>query len=346
MTDTALVTGADGFVGRHLVRALTGRGVAVRALDLAFGAPLPDGATPVRADILDAAALRPAMAGVDVVYHLAAISDLWVPPSDPGRHHRVNVGGTRAVLAAAIEAGPRRIVHCSSNVVLIAGPRTDHPVDEGRPPPRETLFGAYAKSKADAEDAVAAARDRIETVIVRPGTPIGPGDHRPTPPGRLLRDLANGAIPALPRGGSINLVDVAAMADAMAAAGWQAPADARYLLTGKDLSFGALADILAGVTGRPMPRERVPYPVAWTAAVAEDLVWSRITGRPPAASFAGVRMAARRRRFSNAPARAELGLRPTDVAASVTRALHWMVGQGTIRRDLPGLPAALARIEA
>ncbi|MEM8824152.1 MAG: NAD-dependent epimerase/dehydratase family protein, partial [Pseudomonadota bacterium] len=210
---TALVTGADGFVGRHLVAALVQAGRSVRATDLQFGTDLPDGVEARVADILDAAAMASAMDGVETVYHLAAISDLWTPARDADQHHRVNVTGTKILLEAAIAAGARRFVYCSSNVALITGPRRAMDVDETYRVDRAALFGAYARSKHDAEALVSRAADRIEVVIARPGTPIGPGDHRPTPPGRLLRDLANGTLPALPMGGSINLVDVRLLAD-------------------------------------------------------------------------------------------------------------------------------------
>ncbi|MEM8824857.1 MAG: hypothetical protein AAGF30_14720, partial [Pseudomonadota bacterium] len=165
----------------------------------------------------------------------------------------------------------------------------------------------------------------------------GPGDHRPTPPGRLLRDLANGTLPALPMGGSINLVDVRLLADALARADDMGQAGAEYLLTGCDVSFGTLADAMAEVTGLPMPRERVPYPVAWAAAAAEDLVWSRLTARRPNASFDGVRMAGRQRRFSNALAKRDLELGETDLQATLRAALDWMVHNGMVDRVLPGL---------
>lgn len=284
------------------------------------------------------------MRGVGTVIHLAAISDLWVPPGDPARHHRVNVGGTQTVLRAAIDAGARRFVYCSSNVTLISGGRGLLPVDETNRARTDALFGPYARSKAQAERVVEAAEDRIETVIVLPGTPIGPGDHRPTPPGRLLRDLANGAIPALPTRNSINLVDVSVLARAIAESRYLAPSGARYLLTGCDTSFGHLAEILAEITGLAMPRERVPHGVAWLAAFAEDRIISRLTGRIPAASFDGARMAGRVRRFSNAAAQRELKLGETDLRRTTALALDWMVGRGMIHRPLPGLPAALASI--
>ncbi|MEM8849184.1 MAG: NAD-dependent epimerase/dehydratase family protein [Pseudomonadota bacterium] len=336
------MTGADGFVGRHLVDALTRDGVAVRALDLRFGAPVPNGVETVIADIEREETIRSAMVGVNTVIHLAAVSDLWVPPGDPSRHHRINVEGTRIVLRSALAAGTRRFVYCSSNVTLIAGSRGVQSLDGTQRPPRDAVFGSYARSKIDAELAVEAAADVIETVIVRPGTPVGPGDHRPTPPGRLLRDLANGAVPALPSLAAINLVDVSVLARAIAESRYLAAPRTRYLLTGCDVSFGYLAELMAEITGLAMPRERVPYGVAWMAALAEDRVLSRWTGRMPKASFDGVRMAGRVRRFSAAAAHRDLGFQETDLRRSLTLALDWMAQSGMVERPLPGLSAALA----
>lgn len=335
--NTVLVTGADGFVGRHLVKALVGEGADVRAVDLQFEASLPDGAQAIIADVQRIDDLRAAMEGVDIVYHLAAVSDLWVSTRDPGRHHRVNVDGTRNVLQAAIDTDARRFVHCSSNVVLIAGRRAFQHLDEDHTTRRSDLFGAYARSKFDAAALVQAAGGQIETVRVLPGTPIGPGDHRPTPPGRFLRDLVNGAIPALPRGAAINAVDVRVMTDTIARSGYLAPAGSRYLLTGCDVTFGDLARIAGDLTGLTMPRAVVPYGVAWTAALAEDVIWSRWTGRMPAASFDGLRMAGRARQFSNARARQDLLLEQTDLRACISDALTWMMQNGMITRPMPGL---------
>ncbi len=331
-----LVTGADGFIGRHMVGELVRKGTKLRALDRHFDAPMPQGAEAITADILDAPAVRDAMQGVDTVFHLAAISDLWAPHGS-NQHHRVNVEGTQVALNAAIEAGARRFIYCSSNVTLIAGARRSQQIDETCQPARDALFGAYARSKYDAQALVEAAADRIESVIVMPGTPIGPGDHRPTPPGRLLRDLANGAVPALPSHTSVNLTDVRVIAPAIVQTGYIARPGSRYLLTGCDLSFGKLSSIVSDVTGLSMPKAVVPYGVAWAAAFAEDKVWSRVSGAMPTASFDGLRMSGRIRVFSNALARKDLGLAQTDLANTVADALQWMSDQGMIARALPGL---------
>ncbi|MEM7710748.1 MAG: NAD-dependent epimerase/dehydratase family protein [Pseudomonadota bacterium] len=333
------MTGADGFVGRHLVQALIADGAAVRALDVRFGRAFPDRVETIAGDILDEERIRAVMAGIDTVFHLAAVTDLWAPPKDPGQHYRINAGGTQTVLDAATEAGVRRFVYCSSNVALIGSGAAPEEIDESFRPSRDALFGAYARSKRDAEEIVAAAGDRIETIVAMPGTPIGPGDHRPTPPGRLLRDLANGLVPALPRRALVNLVDVEHLAGALARTRYRGVPGSKYLLTGCDVSFGRLAETMAEITGLSMPREIVPRSVALAAAVGEDLVWSTLTGRAPTASFDGVRMAVRMRRFSNAKARRDLDLAPTDLHQSVARAVDWMAQRGMIERALPGIEA-------
>ncbi|MEM9784529.1 MAG: NAD-dependent epimerase/dehydratase family protein, partial [Pseudomonadota bacterium] len=298
-----LVTGADGFLGRRLTLALGARGDGVTALDLAFGDGAPDADARFAGSVTDAAAVRSALRGVDGVIHAAAIADLHAPR---GAHDRVNRSGTETVLAAAEEAGAR-VVQVSSYTTLIG--RRTHPGDRvgSTPPlPPNALLGAYPASKRRAEMAVEAAAARgMPALSVLPTAPVGPGDHRPTPPGRMILDLAKGATPALVST-ALNLVDVDALCAGILRALDCGRPGQRYLLAGEDVDLGDLARRVAALTGVRPPRFRVPMAVALAAAWAEAGI-ARWTGHAPAAPLTGVRLAARPVTFDTALAEADLG---------------------------------------
>jgi dihydroflavonol-4-reductase len=328
-----LVTGAAGFLGRHLVARLLARGDAVVGLDLGLDPPLPGGAEAVAGSVTDAQAVRRAAEGCEAVIHTAAITGLWA--RDPSDFERVNLGGTRTVLAAAAQAGARRAVHVSSYTTLIAGRRGDpaRVLDEREELPPEAMLGPYPRAKRLAE--LAAAEAPFPAAIVLPSAPVGPGDHRPTPPGALLRDLANARLPAM-IDCSWNLVDVRALADGVLAALERGAPGRRYLLAGEDMDTDGLVARFERVSGARGPRARAPYGVALAAAHVEERL-ARLTARPPRAPVTGVRIAGPRLGFDISRARAELGFDPPPAEAAIRDALLWMRERGWIERELPGL---------
>lgn len=321
---TVLVTGAGGFLGDHVVRALQAEGIAVRGLDLSF----PSEAAPaerVCGSILDARALGTAMEGCGAVVHAAANAHLWA--RDPADFDRINVEGSRAVAAAAAVRGAR-LVHVSSYTVLVSGPdRPERTLDETAEIAPEDLLGPYPRSKRRAEIAVLdEAGKGLDAVIVLPSSPVGPGDHRLTAPSRMLLDLSLGKLPAF-LDCRINLVDVRALAGGIVAALKHGRCGERYLLSGRDWRFSDIAAAVSAETGIPAPKARVPYRLAWTAAFIEAGL-SRLTKRPPNAPLTGVRLAGREVTFSNAKARAELGFNPPAVEPAIRDALRWMARAG------------------
>ncbi len=327
MSRPTLVTGAGGFLGGHVVAALAARGEAVRALDIAFPAALPAGVERIDGSILDQAVLAGAMAGAGAVIHCAAIADLWEPSR--WAYDRVNMRGTCEVLIAARRAGAR-VVQVSSYVTLIGGPdQGEVTLDETLELTPSDLLGPYPRSKREAElAALGAARMGQEVVIVQPSAPVGPGDHRLTPPSRMIRDLAAGKTPAV-LDCLLNLVDVRALADGVIAARDKGRSGERYLLTGEDLTMAQLAERVARLAGVATPRFRVPHWLALAAARVEAGV-AALTGRPPTAPRTGVRLAARRVRFDNAKARGELGFSPPPVDQALADAVAWMREAGLL----------------
>ena len=331
MSGPTLVTGAGGFLGGHLVAALAARGEAVRALDIAFPAALPEGVERIDGSILDAAALAGAMAGAGAVIHCAAIADLWTPKR--WAYDRVNMRGTCEVLIAARRAGAR-VVQVSSYVTLIGGPDPgfmggEVTLDETLELTPTDMLGPYPRSKREAElAALSAARMGQEVVIVQPSAPVGPGDHRLTPPSRMIRDLAAGKTPAV-LDCLLNLVDVRALAEGVIAARDKGRSGERYLLTGEDQTMAELAAKVAALAGVAAPRFRVPHWLALAAARVEAGV-SALTKRPPVAPLTGVRLAARRVRFDNAKARGELEFSPPPVDQALADAVRWMREAGLL----------------
>ena len=327
MSGPTLVTGAGGFLGGHVVAALADRGEAVRALDIAFPAALPEGVERIDGSILDAAALAGAMAGAGAVIHCAAIADLWEPSR--WAYDRVNMRGTCEVLIAARRAGAR-VVQVSSYVTLIGGPdKGEATLDETVELTPTDMLGPHPRSKREAElAALCAVRMGQEVVIVQPSAPVGPGDHRLTPPSRMIRDLAAGKTAAV-LDCLLNLVDVRALAGGVIAARDKGRSGERYLLTGEDLTMVELAAKVAALAGVAAPRFRVPHWLALAAARIEAGV-SAVTRRPPTAPLTGVRLAGRRVRFDNAKARDELGFAPPPIDGALADAVSWMRETGLL----------------
>lgn len=313
-----LVTGGAGFVGGHVVRCLVTRGDRVRVLDPA-PSPRIAGVDWRRGSVLDAAELQRALDGVDAVLHLAAEARLGVP--DPGRYQRINVDGTAALLDGAARAAVRRIVVTSTAAILRGWNDTDPtPIATGhRRPGLDAMAGPYTRSKHAAATRVLEAQAAgLPVHLIYPTVPIGPGDPTPTPPTAMLRLFARTPPPAY-LDGSLNLVDVRDVASAHLAALDHADAAGQHLVSGVDLDFAELLALLARLTGRVMPRRRIPWGVALAAAFVEES-WCRLRQRVPTASVEGVRLMRHRRRHDMDDL-ARLGLRPRPIAAALRLAL-------------------------
>lgn len=329
---TAFVTGASGFVGANLVRALLQRGWHVRAL-VRGAAPSLEGLDVdlIRGDLF-APFLADAMRGSAAVFHLAATYSLW--HRDRERVLRANVAGTRSVLAAAREAGVPRTIHTSS--VAAIGVRDDGlPADEGYQSPYRALIGAYKRSKflAEAEVRRAFALGQ-DVVIVNPTTPVGPWDAKPTPTGEIVVRFLRGGMPAYVDTG-LNLIDVRDVAEGHVAAYERGRAGERYILGNENCSLREVLRRLAEIAGRRAPRVRLPWIVPLAYAGLGEFVLSRV-GIVPDVSLESVRMAKQRMYYDSAKARRELGLPQSPVTVALTDAVRWFEAHGYVARNRRG----------
>jgi dihydroflavonol-4-reductase len=326
-----LVTGATGFVGAAVARRLLAAGKSLRFLHRANSDTRNiDGLPGARTigDLGDAASLKRAVAGCEAVYHVAADYRLWVPR--PEEIYRINVDGSVALVRAAMEAGVRRIVYCSSVAVLGIN-KDGTPSDENTPVSLADMIGHYKRSKFLAEEAVRGlvAEEKAPVVIVNPSTPVGPRDIKPTPTGRLIRDAALGKMPAYVDTG-LNVVHVDDVAEGHLLAHDKGRIGERYILGGDDMS---LRDILAAVCAaadRKPPSVRLPrralYPLAYCVEG-----WARfVSRREPLFTVDGLRMAAKLMYFSSAKARRELGYAPRPGRAALEDAVRWMREAGLL----------------
>jgi dihydroflavonol-4-reductase len=327
----ALVTGASGFVGAAVVRALLAEGTAVRVLLR----PASDRRNVAGLDVEtaegsleDAASLARAVEGCAQLFHVAADYRLWVP--DPPAMFRANVEGTRRLMEAALAGGIGRIVYTSSVATLgLAADGT--PADETTPSGYGDMIGPYKQSKFRAEEEVRrlVADRRLPAVIVNPSTPIGPRDVKPTPTGKIVVDAASGRMPAFVDTG-LNVVHVDDVAAGHLLARDRGEVGERYILGGENMSLAAILAEVARLTGRKPPRVRLPIAPLMPLALAAEGV-ARVTGWEPFVTRDALRMARKHMFFSSAKAERALGYRARPAREALADAVAWFRAAGYIR---------------
>ncbi len=312
----ALVTGASGFIGWHVAKALLDRGVAVRAL-VRPGSKISELAVEkVTGDLRDADSLARAVAGCGTVYHVAADYRLWA--KDPNELYQSNVDGTKNLISASKSAGVERFVYTSTVGCI-------EPPDETKPVALEQMKGAYKRSKYLAE--VAALEEReMPLVIVNPTAPIGDHDVKPTPTGRIILDFIKGNMPAFIDTG-LNLVDVHDVAMGHLLAAEKGRAGERYILGRENLTLEQILQKLAVITGRKAPTLKLPYAVAYAAGVVST-AWAGLSGTPPRAPLDAVKMAKKKMFVSHEKAVRELGYAPGGVETAMKNAIDWFGANG------------------
>jgi dihydroflavonol-4-reductase len=325
----ALVTGATGFVGAAVARALGAAGWQVRVL-VRSGSDRGNlqrlAAEVVEGDLADVASLEQALAGCEGLFHVAA--DYRLGARDPEPLYRTNVDGTRNILNAARTAGVARIVYTSS-VATIGIPADGSPGDERTPVSLSNMIGHYKRSKYLAEEVARdAARAGLPVVIVNPSTPVGPGDIKPTPTGQLVLDAAAGRMPAYVDTG-LNIVHVDDVAAGHLLAFERGTAGERYILGGEDMTLQTILAQIAQLVGRKPPRIRLPYaavlPIAYLAEA-----FAKVSGRSGRVTLEGVRMSRKRMFFSSGKAVSELGYRWRPPSEAFDDAVRWFRERGVL----------------
>jgi dihydroflavonol-4-reductase len=317
---TTLVTGATGFVGSHIVQQLLARGEAVRVL-VRPGRPLGPieglDVEVVRGDVRDRLAVCRAVRGARRIFHAAADYRLWA--RNPDDIYETNLLGTRNMLAS-IDCGVERFVY-TSTVATITTPRDPWP-DETVETSLDEMIGDYKRSKWMAERAaLKAAKEGAPVVIVNPTTPIGPGDWHPTPTGQIIVDFLCGRIPAYVNTG-LNLVPVEDVARGHLLAADYGSVGERYLLGGRNVTFKAMLEALAAVSGHQAPHIRLPWSAAMAVAGTDQIV-ARLRGREPHIPIDSVRMARHFMWANCMKAQLELGFVPGPIDAALSRAVEW-----------------------
>ena len=328
-----LVTGATGFVGSAVARALQDRGHTLRLLvrpgsdrTLIEGLIEARGET-VTGDLRDPASLTAAVAGCRYLVHVAADYRLWVP--DPAPMMETNVAGTVALLRAARDAGVERIVYCSSVAALgLIGDGT--PGTETTEVHPESIVGVYKQSKYQAEQAVRAlVRDEaVPAVIVNPSAPVGPRDIRPTPTGKMVLDAAAGRMPAYIDTG-LNIIHVDDVAHGHVLALERGQIGESYILGGEDLEMPHLLAMVDDIMARPRRRVRLPSGALVPLAIAMEAA-ARTFRTEPRVTREMLAMAKKRMFFSSAKAAAELGYTARPARQAFADAIAWFRQQGRL----------------
>jgi dihydroflavonol-4-reductase len=326
--DCVLITGASGFVGSAVIRALGGRGLALRAM------VRPNSSRAnlegvdceiVEGDMRHTVEVCRALDGVRWLFHVAADYRLWA--RDPLEIVRANLDGARTVMEAALSRSVERIVYTSSVATLRAA-ESRTPIDETAPLAEGEGIGAYKESKIAAERLVErlVAERGLPAVIVMPSTPIGPRDIKPTPTGRIIVEAAMGRIPAFVDTG-LNLVHVDDVARGHVLAMEKGRTGERYILGGQDVSLREMLASIAELTGRKAPTMNLPraplYPLAWAAEAV-----ARATGNEPMLTRDALRMASHHMFFTSAKAERELGYRARPYREALVEALNWFRAAG------------------
>ena len=322
------ITGATGFVGGHVARKYAAEGATLRVLtrqtsrlDSLAGL----GVETVQGDLRDVEKLRPSLSGCDVLVHVAADYRLWV--RDPDAMYAANVTGTRELLKLAREVKVPKVVYTSS--VATMGFKADGTiVNEDSPVSLSEMIGHYKRSKFLGEqEAIQAAAAGQHVMILNPTTPIGSGDAKPTPTGRIVVDFLNKRFPAYVDTG-LNLVDVDEVARMHVVALERGTPGERYVLGGENLTLKQILDRMSAITGLPSPSMKVPHAIAAIFAYFDETITGKLRGREPRATVEAVRMGRKTMFASSIKAERELGFQVLPVYHALRAAIEWFVANG------------------
>jgi len=323
----ALVTGATGFIGSNLVRALLENGFEVKVL-VRRGTDTRNidglGVKIALGDIRDRETVSRAMEGCDFLFHCAACYSFWVPSI--GIIYDVNVRGTEVVLTIALEKGIKKGIY-TSTASTIGVPRNSLGNEEMETELSQ-IVGHYKRSKYLAEQvAFSLCRQGLPLVIVNPTTPIGPRDIKPTPTGKIILDFLKRRMPAYVETG-LNLIDVEDVAAGHLLALWKGKIGQRYILGHKNLFFKQMLDLLEEITGVKSPKVKIPHWLPLGCAYIDQFVEGRILKRPPAIPVEAVQMSKGFMFYDASKAVRELGLPQTPIEIALEKAVKWFRENG------------------
>lgn len=324
----AFVTGATGFIGSAVVRALVRSGVEVRVLirphsDLGNleGLHLES----AYGDLLDAESLRKGMSGCQQLYHVAAHYALWA--QDPSIFYKVNVEGTKRLMSIAGEMGISRIVY-TSTIGTIGLPENGSLGTEDTPMAASQMAGDYKRSKFLGEQEVLKlSRSGLPVVIVNPSAPVGEYDIKPTPTGQIIVDFMKGRMWAFMDTG-MNLIDVDDVAVGHLRAMERGRTGERYILGHRNLTLAEFFHLLSEITGVKAPSVKLPRGVVLPLAYLNKWMADYVTHRSPRIPLEGVRMAKYRMHYDCSKAIQELDLPQTPVEESLRKAVRWFHRHG------------------
>jgi len=327
MTQTAFVTGATGFVGSHVARELHRQGWTVHVLARPTSSLADISDVPVTVhsgDVVDAASVHAAMPqGVDGVFHVAASTNLWAKNND--QQSRVNLDGTRNLLAVASAKGARRFIHTSS---FVSWGFQDSIINEESPRTGDSDWINYVRTKHLSEQMVldAAASGSVDAVVLNPGNVLGPGDRHNW--SRLFRMVSRGALPGAPPGGG-NFCDVREVARAHVQAWHRGTAGQRYLLGGEFASYLEVIALAGELLHAAVPARPTPSWVLAAVARAKSVL-AALTGREPDMTPEEAAIITHNIRCDSTRAQRELDYRSVPLHDMVRDTIDWMTEEGLL----------------
>jgi dihydroflavonol-4-reductase len=330
--DRVVVSGAAGFIGSAVVRALLARGARVRALV----EPEGDGRNLEGLDVerfaldaRDADGVIAACADARFIFHLAAMYRFWA--KNPKDFYDVNVGGALNFMEAARRGGCERVIYTSTvGVIGLEGASRGRAADETRYADIAHLFGLYKRTKYVAEhEVLRAAAQGVPVSLVLPTFPLGPRDRRPTPTGKLVTEFLNGRVPAFVDT-TLNVVHVDDLATGHLLALERGAVGRSYIVGGENMSMGSFLARLAACTGLPAPTVQVPKGVALAVGALSQFVEGRVLRREPSVALESARMSTTNMMFDDTRARRELGYSPRPAAAALEDSARWFVAHGYV----------------
>ncbi|PKN53435.1 MAG: epimerase [Deltaproteobacteria bacterium HGW-Deltaproteobacteria-13] len=325
-----LVTGSTGFIGSAIARELIKDGEEVKVLIRKTSDTRNIDNLDVErvyGDIRDSDSIKMALKNCDTLYLTAAYFAHWAP--DPKLLYEVNVGGTKASLKAALEAGIEKVVYTSTNNAIAAsGPI---PANEEKAFNYWEAGDHYSMSKYIAENEARIFITRgLPVVIVNPTLVIGINDLKPTPSGQMIIDVVNQKMPGYIDGG-VNIIDVEDVARGHILAAKKGRVGERYLLGNRNITVYDYLKLIADIAGVKPPAVKLPYPVALALGHIFEL-GAFITKKPPVVTASEVRIGKMTEWYDCSKAVNELGLPQTPIDMTIRKAINWFKENGYLRK--------------